>query len=298
MKIIHHPSAVPHAHVATIGNFDGMHRGHQALIQRTKELASQHHCAAMVILFEPQPREYFSPDTAPPRVMQLRDKLHFLQQAGIDTVVCLSFSHCCQLSAETFCDVILKQALQVHTLVIGEDFRFGKGRTGDAALLQTHGLAVENIPPVLAGDLRISSTAVRITLAQADFSLAERLLGHAWQFRGRVAHGQQLGRTLGYPTLNIRLGQPHVPVTGIFAVRVSIGDKTVWGAASLGPRPVVDDARGLLEVHCLDFNETLYGQHVTVTILQKLRDIMDFDSHTALIEQMQQDILQVRALIP
>lgn len=296
MKIYRHCTAQSLAQnsVVTIGNFDGMHKGHQALLQRVKAVAAEQQLQSVVIVFEPQPREYFSADNAPPRVMALRDKYAYLESFGIDTVVCLSFSNVARLPAETFVKTCLLKALKTTHIVVGHDFRFGHQRQGDIALLQQYGITVDNIAALCEHTTRVSSTAVRAALAQDNFQQAKALLGHDWTISGRVMKGQQLGRKLGAPTLNLRLKHPRLPTTGIFAVRVTHADQQYWGVASLGGRPVLHDETPILEVHLLAFNAMIYSEMVSVAFIAKVRDIQDFSTLDLLAAQIQQDIQTVK----
>jgi riboflavin kinase/FMN adenylyltransferase len=287
--------------VATIGNFDGVHRGHQAILARLRERAVALGVPSCVVIFEPQPREYFAPDTAPARLARLHDKVALLAAEGIDRVLCLAFNQrLCKLSAAEFVDTILVDGLGVQHLEVGDDFRFGCDRVGDFTFLQQaglrHGFTVEAAQTVELEGLRVSSTQVREALARADFAVAERLLGRPFRIRGRVLHGQKLARQLGWPTANIQLKRHRVPLTGVYLVSVEL-DGQVWpGVANIGVRPsVAGDGRAHLEVHLLDFAGDLYGRRLTVEFHHKLRDEQRFASLEALKSAIDADIAAARA---
>ncbi|MEG1042028.1 bifunctional riboflavin kinase/FAD synthetase [Pseudomonas sp. NUPR-001] len=287
--------------VATIGNFDGVHRGHQAILARLRERAVALGVPSCVVIFEPQPREYFAPDTAPARLARLRDKVALLAAEGVDRVLCLAFNQrLSKLSAAEFVDTILVDGLGVKHLEVGDDFRFGCDRVGDFEFLQQAGLSqgftVEAAQTVEQEGLRISSTQVRNALAKADFALAERLLGRPYQISGRVLHGQKLARQLGTPTANIQLKRHRVPLTGVYLVSVELDGKAWPGVANIGVRPTVSgDGRAHLEVHILDFAGDLYGRRLTVEFHHKLRDEQRFASLEALKSAIDADIAAARA---
>ncbi|WPO99339.1 bifunctional riboflavin kinase/FAD synthetase [Pseudomonas sp. HR96] len=287
--------------VATIGNFDGVHRGHQAILARLRERAAELAVPACVVIFEPQPREYFAPLTAPARLSRLRDKLELLAEEGVDLVLCLSFNdRLSQLSAAEFVDTILVDGLGVRHLEVGDDFRFGCDRLGDFDfLLQAgamRGFSVEAAQTVELGGVRVSSTQVRKALAVADFALAEQLLGRPFGIAGRVLHGQKLARQLGWPTANVQLKRRRVPFTGVYLVSVPIGGKMWPGVANIGVRPTVaGDGRAHLEVHLLDFAGDLYDRRLTVVFHQKLRDEQRFASLEALKAAIDADVAAARA---
>ena len=280
-----------------IGNFDGLHLGHRALLERLTATARQHGLPSAVMTFEPHPRELFTPDQAPARLTSLREKLSLLEACGIDEVFMLHFSRkLAGLSADDFIDRILVQGLGVRHLIIGDDFRFGKGRCGDFALLhgagQRHGFGVEAMHTIEIDCERVSSSAVREALAAGDLEHSARLLGRPYCISGRVVHGDKIGRKLGWPTANIQLKRKRVALTGVFAATVSGIDKRhLPGAASLGVRPTLGlGLRPVLEVHLFDFDQEIYGAHVTVHLLHKFRDEMKFDSFEALTAQIARDV--------
>lgn len=293
--------AFPQGCALTIGNFDGVHLGHQSVIAHLKQEAQKRHLAAVVMLFEPQANEYFGGDNAPARLMRLRDKLHALKDANVDAVICIKFNHAfAKLSASDFIQQILLDKLHIKFLSVGDDFRFGANRQGDFHLLQNfaekYHFTVEKNPTFAVNEERISSTAIRRIIAKSDFAQAEKLLDKPFIIRGRVIHGQQLGRTLNVPTANIRLHRQVCPVKGVFAVNVHLeSGKTYQGVANLGSRPSVKGKDQLLEVHLFDFKGDLYGQRLEVTFCKKLRDEVKFPSLDALKNQIHTDITTAKA---
>ncbi|QGW75948.1 bifunctional riboflavin kinase/FAD synthetase [Pseudomonas alkylphenolica] len=287
--------------VATIGNFDGVHRGHQAILARLRERAVELGVPSCVVIFEPQPREYFAPDTAPARLARLRDKVALLAAEGVDRVLCLAFNQrLSKLSAAEFVDTILVDGLGVKHLEVGDDFRFGCDRVGDFEFLQQAGLSqgftVEAAQTVELDGLRVSSTQVRQALANADFALAERLLGRPYRISGRVLHGQKLARQLGTPTANIQLKRRRVPLSGVYLVSVEVDGKPWPGVANIGVRPTVSgDGSAHLEVHLLDYAGDLYGRRLTVEFHHKLREEQRFASLEALKSAIDADIAAARA---
>ncbi len=287
--------------VATIGNFDGVHLGHQAVIGQLAEKAEELGLPTQVILFEPQPQEFFQPDAAVPRLTRLREKLQALRRYSVDRVLCLKFdAGFAAMEPEEFIRRLLVEGLQVRHLVVGDDFRFGRKRRGDFAMLDAagrqHGFQVVNMHTVTIDDERVSSTRIRAALAAGDLAMAEKLLGRPYRMCGRVAHGDKLGRTLGFPTANIYLHRKVTPIKGIFAVEVfGLKGEPVVGAANIGTRPTVGGTRTLLEVHLLDFNEDIYGAYVHVNFLRKFRDEKRFDSLEELRRWIEKDVANVRA---
>lgn len=285
----------------TIGNFDGVHRGHQAILARLRERARELGVPSCVVIFEPQPREYFSPQTAPARLARLRDKVQLLADEQVDLVLCLAFNkRLSQLSASEFVDTILIDGLGVKHLEVGDDFRFGCDRAGDFDFLtqagSLQGFTVEAAQTVEMNGLRVSSTQVRKALAAADFERAEQLLGRPFSIEGRVLHGQKLARQLGWPTANVQLKRRRVPLTGVYLVSVDIDGKTWPGVANIGVRPTVaGDGSAHLEVHLLDFAGDLYGRHLTVAFHHKLRDEQRFASLEALKSAIDADVAAARA---
>jgi riboflavin kinase/FMN adenylyltransferase len=287
--------------VATIGNFDGVHRGHQAILARLRERAVELGLPSCVVIFEPQPREFFAPETAPARLARLRDKLELLAGEGVDLVLCLAFNQRLRkLSAAEFVDHILVDGLGVKHLEVGDDFRFGCDRLGDFDFLQqagvTQGFTVEAAQTVEIDGVRVSSTQIRNALANGDFTLAERLLGRPFSIAGRVLHGQKLARQLGTPTANVQLKRRRVPFTGVYLVSTEIDGKTWPGVANIGVRPTVaGDGNAHLEIHILDFTGDLYGRRLKVAFHQKLRDEQRFASLEALKTAINADVATARA---
>ncbi|SEQ83511.1 riboflavin kinase / FMN adenylyltransferase [Pseudomonas sp. NFACC02] len=287
--------------VATIGNFDGVHRGHQAILARLRERAVELGLPSCVVIFEPQPREFFAPETAPARLARLRDKLDLLASEGIDLVLCLAFNQrLSHLSAAGFVDTVLVEGLGVKHLEVGDDFRFGCDRMGDFDFLQKvgaeKGFSVEAAQTVEINGVRVSSTKVRDALANSDFALAEHLLGRPFAISGRVLHGQKLARQLGTPTANVQLKRRRVPLTGVYLVSAEIDGKVWPGVANIGVRPTVaGDGRPHLEIHLLDFAGDIYGRRLTVVFHQKLRDEQRFASLEALKTAIDADVAAARA---
>jgi riboflavin kinase/FMN adenylyltransferase len=288
----------------TVGNFDGVHRGHQALLARVTAAAGRRGLASAVMTFEPHPREFFAPHAAPMRISNLRDKLEALAAAGIERVFIQHFSHrFAQLSATDFVERILLDGCDVRWLLVGDDFRFGARRAGDNALLQRYAaegrFELEQMPTFDDGGERISSTAVRAALAAGDLTRAERLLGRPYSISGRVQHGRKLGRSMGFPTLNLRIAHAHPAVQGIFAVKVhGLGPRPRPGVASIGLRPTVDQqGRWLLEVHVFDFAADVYGALVRVEFVQKLREERKYESLDALASAIRRDAERARAVL-
>ncbi|TWI54322.1 riboflavin kinase/FMN adenylyltransferase [Pseudomonas duriflava] len=298
---LHNLSSLPQGCVATIGNFDGIHRGHQAILARLHERAVELNAPSCVVIFEPQPREYFSPESAPVRLTRLREKLELLAQAGVDRVLCLTFNRRLrELSAQAFIDQVLIQGLKVKHLEIGDDFRFGCDRAGDFEALvrsgQSNGFTVEAAATVELDGFRISSTRVREALAVGDLVLAERMLGRPYSLSGRVLHGQKLARQLGCPTANVQLKRRLPPLRGVYLVKVDVEGCLHTGIANIGLRPTVKgDGRPHLEVHLLDFAGDLYGRHLIVSFHRKLRDEQRFASLEALKAAIDADVAAARA---
>ncbi|MBL0727471.1 bifunctional riboflavin kinase/FAD synthetase [Piscinibacter sp. HJYY11] len=307
---IHHPGIAP-ACALTIGNFDGVHRGHQAMLALLRSEAQHRGLPSCVMTFEPHPRDYFAhlagkPELAPTRIATLRDKLSELERCGIDQVVVLRFDKpLATQPAQSFIDDMLVRGLGVRYVLVGDDFRFGAKRAGDYAMLDAAGSAqgfdVARMNSYEVHGLRVSSSAVREALAAGDMGKAAELLGRPYCISGHVVHGKKLGRDLGFRTLNVRFRHPKPAAMGIFAVRVKgLVGQPVNGVASLGVRPTVDDSgRVLLEVHCLDWPDSLgleggYGRCVQVELLHKLHDERRYDSLDALRAGIAQDETDAR----
>ncbi|WP_019557667.1 bifunctional riboflavin kinase/FAD synthetase [Thiomicrorhabdus arctica] len=278
--------------VLTIGNFDGLHLGHQQVVQAVAEQAKNRCLPSVVMIFEPLPIEYFAPETAPVRLMNFREKIQALQSTQIDFVLCVRFNASfAELSADDFVQNVLLDSLHVKYLVVGDDFRFGKQRQGDYVYLQTlgklNGFSVTDMPTFDLTKERVSSTRVRAALSSHNLTEAKALLGRDFKFSGRVIHGQKLGRTLGFRTLNINPKRVHMPVQGVFAVTVDgIADRPWPGVANLGLRPTVDGVRPSIEVHLFHWDKDLYGRHVDVTLEHFIRPEMKFESLEALTLQI------------
>jgi riboflavin kinase/FMN adenylyltransferase len=287
----------------TIGNFDGVHRGHQALLQQVVQAARARSIASAVMTFEPHPREFFAPQAAPARVANLRDKITALGACGIERVFVMHFNRgFASMSADEFIDDVLVRGCNVRWLAVGDDFRFGSRRAGDVELLRAHaqrgGYEVAQLPTVTEGAERVSSSAVRAALLDGELPQAQRLLGRPYAISGRVLHGAKLGRTIGFPTLNLRIAHKRPAVHGVFAVRVFGIDEKVWpGVASVGLRPTVDQSgRWLLEVHLFDFAASIYGRLVRVEFVQRLRAEEKYGTLDQLTEAIRNDAAQARAL--
>jgi riboflavin kinase/FMN adenylyltransferase len=286
--------------VATIGNFDGVHLGHKTIIDQVKQKAAQLGVPSVVMIFEPQPREFFQGAEAPPRLMPFRQKFEALLAEGVDMVLCIRFDETFRsYSGMGFIEDVLVSGLGVRHLVVGDDFRFGCDRAGDFRLLQSvgqeRGFTVENTRTVTVDGERVSSTRVRNALNVNGLEEAERLLGHPYRIHGRIVYGRQLGRQLNAPTANILLNQMPA-LRGVYVVRARL-ETGEWcdGVANIGLRPTVDGKRPSLEVHLFDFAGTLYGQHLEVVFRHGLRDEVKFDSVDELRQQIARDFDNARA---
>jgi riboflavin kinase/FMN adenylyltransferase len=299
VRFLHHLTQLEKPSAVAIGNFDGMHLGHQAILKSIQEKAQSKGWKSVVILFEPHPKEYFVPNLPPSRLMRLTDKLVFLSGLGIDTVICLKFDEkLANLSATHFIEKILIDRLKVGYLSVGEDFRFGRGRQGNVQLLRQTGLVnhFEVVTQTNVGlsesENRISSTQIRACINQGKLDEAKTLLGHPIRLVGRVTRGDQRGRTLGFPTANIRLNQK-MAYTGVFTVQTTIDGQVFSGVANIGSRPTVDNTAGktrYLEVHLFDFYGDIYGKRLSVELIDKLREETKFNSIEALKKQIAEDI--------
>ncbi|UZE95608.1 bifunctional riboflavin kinase/FAD synthetase [Alkalimarinus alittae] len=291
--------------VATIGNFDGVHLGHKVIIEQVKDKAKKLGVPSVVVIFEPQPQEYFRKSDAPARLMRFREKLVALRELDIDYLVCLTFNdELHEMPAHQFIEQVLVSGLQIKHLVVGDDFRFGCDRAGDFALLsetgklleqQQKGFSVENTRTVaLEGD-RVSSTRVRNALDENQFALAGRLLGHPYTITGCVVHGQKLGRQLGVPTANVSLGRKVLVLKGVYAVEATLeSGECLQGVANIGIRPTVDGVKPSLEVHLFGFEGSIYGQHLSVVFKHKVRDEQKFSDIERLKEQIFKDIEETK----
>jgi len=287
--------------VLTIGNFDGVHLGHRALLARLKQKAVAMGLPAVALCFEPHPREFFSPADAPPRLCSLRRKLQLLSQTGIDCVFVQRFDQrFAALDAEQFISQTLVRDLQIRHLMIGDDFRFGRARSGDFDVLRQagkhFGFSVEAMPTLEIAGERSSSSAVREALQAGEIEHATRLLGEPFVVEGKVLHGDRIGRTIGFPTANIQLRQPSLPLEGVFAVTVDGGplNKAI-GAASVGVRPTIGERLALrLEVFIFDFSGELYGERLRVRFWHKVRNEAKYDSLETLKTAIANDCDEVR----
>ena len=285
--------------VLTIGNFDGVHRGHQAVLSRLQEQAAQLGLPSCVMVFEQQPLEFFAGDKAPARLSRLRDKYEAIAALNIDRLLCVKFDHAfSELTAADFIEQILVRKLAVKFLVIGDDFRFGLQRRGDFALLmeagRQYGFQVLSTDTLLHDQQRVSSTLLREALREGRLADVTHMLGHPYTITGRVAHGAKLGRTIGFPTANIHLKRLVVPVQGVYAVQVMIAKTIHFGVANIGFRPTVNGTRSQLEVHIFDFKGDLYGKQLQIQVCHKLRDEQKFPSFPALQTQITMDARQAR----
>ena len=304
MKIALGPRSLrlpPEGCVATIGNFDGVHLGHRAVIERLSLEGKRLGVPVLVVLFEPQPLEFFNPDLAPPRLMRLREKIDRLSELPIDQVLVLRFNRkLAGMSPEAFIDEILIQALRLRFLVIGDDFRFGLGRRGDFRLLRETGhqagFEVADTPSVMTAGHRISSTLIREALMAGNLDLAATLLGKPYEVCGRIIHGEKRGRTLGFPTANLKMQRRQTPVKGVFAVTMrGVGQNPLPGVANVGKRPTVaGDSATLLETHLIDYHGDLYGRRVEVEFHAKIRDERRFADLDELRTQIEQDLMAAR----
>lgn len=286
--------------VATIGNFDGVHLGHQTVLGQLSEKAAELGVPSVVVTFEPYPLEYFAPAIAPPRLTRLREKIKALTRYAVDRVLCLRFDdRLAAMPAMDFIEKLLISGLDVKYLVVGDDFRFGHKRLGDFAMLQEagalHGFQVVNLHTFAIDNERVSSTRIREALARGELEVAEKMIGRPYRMCGRVAHGDKRGRTIGFPTANIHLHRNNAPVSGVYAVELfGIEGEPIQGVANVGTRPTVDGTRSLLEVHLFDFDRDIYGEYVNIEFVHMLRDEKKFDSFELLKQQIDRDVDKAR----
>lgn len=297
------PSLAPGGSVVCVGAFDGVHLGHRALFARVCELAEARGLQAIAVSFEPVPREYFARGQAVPRVTGAREKLALLLDTGVDSLLSLRFNAAlAAMSAEAFVDDLLIARVGMRALCVGSDFHFGHARRGNVAMLEQlasqRGFDLEVMPDIGVAGARVSSSAIRAQLAAGDFASANAALGRSFSIGGHVVRGQQLGRKLGYPTANIRLGRRTSPVTGIFAVQVhGVRSQAMPAVASLGIRPTVNGTEPLLEAHLFDFDGDLYGRRIEVEFVAKLREEEKFADLDAMVRQIDLDARQARAIL-
>jgi riboflavin kinase / FMN adenylyltransferase len=286
----------------TIGTYDGIHLGHQALLERLRAQGRKRRCATMMLTFEPMPREHLEPADPPARLTSLRERWRLLSETSLDYIWLVRFGEDVRrLPGEDFAQ-LLAQELRAQLVLVGHDFRFGRNGETTAAMLREAGerlgFEVEVVPPVLVDGLRVSSSRIREALARGDLRQAERWLGRRYSMRGRVVRGAQLGRTLGFATANLRTERRRAALGGIFAVQVhGVGAAPRAGVASLGTRPTVNGTEPLLEAHVFDYGGDLYGRELEVEFIAKLRDEQRFDSLKLLTEQMQRDAAEARAIL-
>ncbi|MCW3173424.1 bifunctional riboflavin kinase/FAD synthetase [Shewanella subflava] len=299
---IHNILPSHHGCVLSIGNFDGVHRGHAEVIKRLVDKAHHFQLPATIMTFEPQPQELFRGEKAPARLSLLRDKVRLLDELDIDRLLCVNFTPAfASQPAQAFIEDLLVNKLGVKYLVVGDDFCFGKGREGTFEMLvaagKEFGFTVVSTQSFIVGSQRVSSTLVREQLQQGNLEQARRLLGHPFILSGKVAHGQKIGRTIGFPTANIALKRKVVPVRGVFAVRLFWDDSDIYeGVANIGFRPTVQGQVCQLEVHLFDFDGDLYGKRVEVELVAKIRDEQPFESLDALKKQILNDANEAKAL--
>lgn len=289
--------------VLTVGNYDGVHRGHHQMIGALQRRAAEFGCPGTVLVFEPSSKEFIDPQGAPPRLTRWREKYLALATIGVERLVTLRFdARIRAMSPQAFVDQLIVGALDARHVVVGDDFRYGRHAAGTIETLTAAGgqagFTVEQIAPFVVEGVRVSSTAVRERLERGDFPGAARLLGRGYSMRGRVVRGEQLGRKLGFPTANLRLQRRKPPLCGIAAVRAhGIALRPIAGVASLGTRPTVGGVEPLLEVHLFDFAGDIYGRAIEVEFVAKLRDEARFDSLEAMMAQMRRDAAEARALL-
>ncbi|MDA9557507.1 bifunctional riboflavin kinase/FAD synthetase [Vibrio sp.] len=298
---IHNIQSKHHGCVLTIGNFDGVHLGHQQVLKLVAKKARDLNLPSVVMTFEPQPKEFFFKEKSPARLSRLRDKFHQLSQLNIDRLLCVSFNqHFANCSAEHFIAEILVNQLGVKYLVVGDDFCFGKHRQGNFELLlkasQQYDFTVVSTQSFCVEEQRVSSTLIRNALIHEELSHAKAMLGRDYTISGRVSHGRKLGRTINFPTANIPLKRCVSPVSGVYVVRaLDQKGNTLQGVANVGHRPTVDGITQQLEAHFFDFQGNLYGKALEVSLLYKLRDEKRFESFDALKTQIESDAKAARA---
>ncbi len=301
MKIIRYPQyqSLLKPTAVTIGNFDGVHLGHQALIKQTISVANRYKLASVVVIMEPLPEQYFKGRFTVQLLTPFKHKAQLLQSMGVDVLCVLNFNQqLAALTAKSFLQDIIFKGLHSHSVIVGHDFRFGAKRVGDVDMLQAYGktanVSVTVLPAIKAAEQRISSTAIRELLATGEFTQAKLALGRDYSIIGRISHGRKMGRQLGYPTLNIKLNKGGNPLHGVYVVRVKIDGCYYQASASVGYNPTVGGNAKRLEVHVLDFSTNVYGQTVEVLFYKKLRNEVEFDSLSALRNAIEIDVQQTR----
>ena len=299
---LHNIKTEHHGCVATIGNFDGVHLGHVEIIER---LAAQSRLLGMpsvVILFEPQPTEFFGAEGVPARLSRFREKFRSLERLGVDRVLLLKFNeNLSRYTSRMFVEEVLVQMLGIRSLVVGDDFRFGKKRDGNSKVLAElavrHNFNIIEMEPFIVTGNRVSSTLIRQALSEGDFNWAEQMLGRPYAMEGRVVHGHKRGREWGFPTVNLNLYRRNHPLDGIFAVEVTgLGDRK-GGAGYIGSRPVLEDPRFVLEVHLFDFDRDCYGARITVRFVEKIRGDMHFDTFEEMAKQIKNDCERAKSIL-
>ena len=303
IRSIRHHGGLARGCVLTVGNFDGLHLGHQAIVERVRARAAELDLPAVMMSFDPMPGAFFRPDAPPARLASLREKLEDAATFGIDCFVRARFDRAfAAMSPDTFLDELIAKRLGARAILVGDDFRFGHRRAGDVALLdryaQARNIERMSLPDICIDGERVSSTAVRQALATGHVTHANRLLGRAYRISERVVGGEQLGRTLGFPTANLRLKRPAALRYGVYAVRVRLADgRLCAGAASFGVRPVVGGKEALLEIFLLDFADDIYGMRLDVEFVDFVRGEENYDSLARLTEQMHRDVDDVRQIL-
>ena len=308
MRLVRHLSDLPHAELAngsvvTIGSYDGLHRGHRQLLDRVKAESERRNVPSIVMSFEPTPKEFFAANTPPARLMRFREKFEALDKYGVDIFYCPRFSATMRsISADAFIRQVLVHGLNTRHIVIGDDFRFARKREGSLVELQRAAAAldysIERVASVIVDGIRVSSTAIREALMSGQMNRATALLGRPYRMSGRIVHGRQVGRSLGYATANVDLRRRQSAVMGIYAVRVhGLPQGPVDGVASVGTRPTFDLVKPLLEVHLFDFDSDIYGEYIHVDFIEHLRDEEKFDSVDELVAQMQIDEQNARSAL-
>lgn len=293
MQIFRHiPTSLQQPCALAIGNFDGLHLGHQALLKQLKHASHELGLISAVMTFEPHPREFFTPDLAPARLCAMREKLEYFAEAGIERVYICAFNHrFAKITASEFMQHILRNALNAEAILVGEDFRFGAKRAGSIADFTREKFNLMSMPQVTFEGARVSSTRVRSALAEGNLEEAAKLLGRHYSISGKVVHGAKRGRQLGFPTANVHMRHERPALTGVYAVKLN----GLNAVANLGMRPTIAGVRKMsLEVHVLDFNGDLYGKHVHVEFLHKIRDEMKFDGLDALKAQIGLDVMEAK----
>jgi len=295
-------SAPAKPRAVAVGVFDGLHIGHRAIVERACAAAARLQGSSLVLTFEPTPKEFFSPATAPPRLTRFRERFEQLCSLGIDELFCARFDEVRALTPAEFVGDLLVRELGARHVVVGDDFKFGAARSGTVEELRElgkrRGLAVTEVPPVIFRGERVSSTAIRRALKAGDLETARGMLGRDYSISGRVVRGLGLGRKLGFPTANVNLKRLQAPIDGIFAARVTgLGGEPLDGVASVGTRPTIGGGVPLLEVLIFDFDSDIYGRYITVHFVKRLREERHFADLEALKRQMHVDVAAARAAL-